>query len=416
MSGFFWNVRGLNKSIKHSVIKKWLEEKQFDFGCLIETRVKEERVPEMVGTMFKNWSILTNYEHHRLGRIWIVWRNNVRLTPFYKSSQLIRCSIKLEAMKEEFFCSFVYASNLDEGRKELWRDLCDHHNSPIIGTKPWMILGDFNETLDVSEHSNFDSSPLITSGMRRFQDTVNHCSLTDMAYHGPLFTWNNKRGADLISKKLDRVLVNEVWNQDYPQAYSVFDAGGCSDHLRCRIQINTPALSSRRKLFKFVNAVTTLAEFLPMVKDFWANTEPIFLSTSSLHRLSKKLKNLKPQIRGLAKDRMGNLVKKSREAHEDLCKKQELNLCSPSSQHMEAENEAFTRWEFVAGLEESFLKKRSKLHWLNIGDQNNKTYHSAIAAREAVNGIREIRCRDGTLVNDENGIKEEAESFFREFL
>ncbi|CAN6893929.1 unnamed protein product [Brassica oleracea] len=64
----------------------------------------------------------------------------------------------------------------------------------------------------------------------------------------------------------------------------------------------------------------------------------------------------------------------------------------------------------------SFLKKRSKLHWLNIGDQNNKTYHSAIAAREAVNGIREIRCRDGTLVNDENGIKEEAESFFREFL
>ena len=188
MSGFFWNVRGLNKSIKHSVIKKWLEEKQFDFGCLIETRVKEERVPEMVGTMFKNWSILTNYEHHRLGRIWIVWRNNVRLTPFYKSSQLIRCSIKLEAMKEEFFCSFVYASNLDEGRKELWRDLCDHHNSPIIGTKPWMRLGDFNETLDMSEHSNFDSSPLITSGMRRFQDTVNHCSLTDMAYHGPLFT------------------------------------------------------------------------------------------------------------------------------------------------------------------------------------------------------------------------------------
>lgn len=130
-------------------------------------------------------------------------------------------------MKEEFFCSFVYASNLVEERKELWRDLCDLHNSQIIGPKPWMILGDFNETLDMSEHSNVDCSPVITSGMRRFQDTVNHCSLVDMAYHGPLFMWNNKRGTDLISKKLDRVLVNDVWRQHYTQSYFVFEAGGC---------------------------------------------------------------------------------------------------------------------------------------------------------------------------------------------
>lgn len=92
-----------------------------------------------------------------------------------------------------------------EERKEVWMDLCDHHNSPIIGTKTWMILGDFNETLDMNEHSNFDSSPAVSMGMRGFQDMVNHCSLTDMAYHGPLFTWSNKRGDDLISKKLDWV-------------------------------------------------------------------------------------------------------------------------------------------------------------------------------------------------------------------
>ena len=151
-----------------------------------------------------------------------------------------------------------------------------------------------------------------------------------------------------------------------------------------------------------------------MVKDFWKNTEDIFLSTSSLYRFSKKLKNLKPRIRTLAKEKMGNLVKKSREAHEDLCKKHELNLYSPSPEHLEAENVALTRWEFVAGLEESFLKQRSKLHWLKIGDQNIKSYHSAISTREVINGMKDIRCRDGTLVSDENGIKEEAESFFNE--
>ena len=260
MSGFFWNVRGLNKSVKHSVIKKWVEEGNFGFGCLIETKVKKGKVTKLAGDIFNGWSVLTNYEYSHLGLIWVVWKSNVRLTLFFKSSQVITCSVKLEEMEEEFFCSFVYASNLLEERKELWRDLCDHHNSPIIGLKPWIIFGDFNDTLDMAEHSLFEDSPMVTEGMRRFQNMVNQCSLVNMSYHGPLYTWSNKRGNDLISKKLDRVLINDVWHQAYPQAYSVFEAGGCSDHLRCCIHINRRERPERRKPFKFVNAVIELEE------------------------------------------------------------------------------------------------------------------------------------------------------------
>lgn len=153
-----------------------------------------------------------------------------------------------------------------------------------------------------------------------------------------------------------------------------------------------------------------------MVKQYWQDTEPIYLSTSSLFRFSKKLKGLKPQIQRLAKEKMGNLVKKSREAYVDLCEKHETSLHHPSQQHLELENEALRRWEFVARLEESYLKQKSKLHWLKIGDQNNKTYHRAVATREAVNCIKEVRCRNGTRTSDESEIKIEAESFFREFL
>ena len=132
MSGFFWNVRGLNKSSKHSVIKKWIEENNFQFGCLVETRVKESKVSQLVGKLFKDWSLLTNYEHNRRGRIWVLWRKNVRLSPIYKSGQLLTCSVKLEDRQDEFFCSFVYASNYVEERKVLWSELKDHYDSPII--------------------------------------------------------------------------------------------------------------------------------------------------------------------------------------------------------------------------------------------------------------------------------------------
>jgi len=40
MSGFFWNIRGFNKNSKQGVVRNWMKEGKFDFGCLIETKIK----------------------------------------------------------------------------------------------------------------------------------------------------------------------------------------------------------------------------------------------------------------------------------------------------------------------------------------------------------------------------------------
>ena len=111
-----------------------------------------------------------------------------------------------------------------------------------------------------------------------------------------------------------------------------------------------------------------MEEFKPSVANFWGETEPIHMSTSTLFRFAKKLKALKPVIRNLAKDRLGNLVKQAKEAHDDLCIKQQLNLQNPSVSAMEEETEVYDRWERVTCLEEKFLKQKSKLHWLDVGD------------------------------------------------
>jgi len=59
----------------------------------------------------------------------------VRLTPCFTSSQMITCSVQVEGTDNEFFCSFVYASNFVEERKVLWEDLRNHHDShPCLGT------------------------------------------------------------------------------------------------------------------------------------------------------------------------------------------------------------------------------------------------------------------------------------------
>ncbi|XP_018463618.1 uncharacterized protein LOC108834792 [Raphanus sativus] len=53
MSCFFWNVRGFNKSLKHSVVKEWIGRKEMKFGCILETRVKEIKAEKIIKGGFK---------------------------------------------------------------------------------------------------------------------------------------------------------------------------------------------------------------------------------------------------------------------------------------------------------------------------------------------------------------------------
>lgn len=414
MAGFFWNVRGFNKAIKHDVVRSWVRNNNFLFGCLIETRVKENKAKKIISSVFQDWDFLANYEHNQLGRLWVVWQSTVRVTPVYKSNQIITCSVLFPGESEEFMCSFVYALNTVEERRSLWDDIKDHYEAPLFKNKRWVLMGDYNEILEGREHSEFENSSRLHSGMREFQEVANFCRLTDMGYHGPLYTWCNKREEGLICKKLDRVLINEEW-LNRTRAYSVFEAGGCSDHLRCRVQFEKED-ERRRKPFKFTNAIAKMPEFLPMIEDYWKNQEPLFHSTAALYRLTKQLKVLKQPLRVLSKLKLGDLPRRTKEAYQYLCSKQMVTLENPSTENIKEEGKAFKKWQRLAELEEEYLKQKSKLHWLDVGDGNNRVFHSAAKVREVRNSIHEIQCADGQVVKTKEEIKKEAESFFENFM
>ena len=286
---------------------------------------------------------------------------------------------------------------------------------PMFRTKSWMILGDFNEILEGEEHPNFVNSPFIPQDRRDFQEAVRYCSLADMSYHGPVFTWCNKREEGLVNKKLDRVLVNEEWNRNFPATYGIFEAGGCSDHLRCQVKFGI-AIPKPKGPFKFNNVLTTMPEFLPTMKDYWDGTPALFHSTSAMFRFSKKLKCLKPILKSLGRSTLHNLTMRVDEAYITLCEKQKITLETATSQAIAEENQAHTQWHSLAVLEEGYLQQKSKLHWLEVGDQNNKYFHNSVKARLAMNLIREIQCSDGRVCTSQDDIKEEAVRFFQTFL
>lgn len=71
-----------------------------------------------------------------------------------------------------------------------------------------------------------------------------------------------------------------------------------------------------------------------------------------------------------------------------MCKV-ELGTCTSTVIHEEAV--AFERWQKVADLEEKYYKQKSNIHWLQVGDRNNKYFHNGAKLKEARNTIEEFR-------------------------
>jgi len=91
-------------------------------------------------------------------------------------------------------------------------------------------------------------------------------------------------------------------------------------------------------------------------------------------------------------------------------------MAFPTSQAIIDETAAYDKWRRLLDIEERFLQQKAKLHWMNIGDQNNKAFYASAKLREIRNNIREIQCEDGTIAGTQESIKAEAERYFKDFL
>ncbi|XP_048628766.1 uncharacterized protein LOC106360905 [Brassica napus] len=116
-----------------------------------------------------------------------------------KTEQLMLCGVIDPASGTECTVAFVYALNTEAERRSLWRVLVDIATNPLVAASPLLVLGDFNQILLAEEH--FSLQP----------------------YDLPI-------REDPILRKLDRVLCSEIWRDRYPEAVSVFEAPGDSDH------------------------------------------------------------------------------------------------------------------------------------------------------------------------------------------
>ncbi|KAK2655059.1 hypothetical protein Ddye_008111 [Dipteronia dyeriana] len=263
---------------------------------------------------------------------------------------------------------------------------------------PWIMLGDFNVSRNVGE--SIGGCSRISGAMEEFNDYLQASELDDLRFSGFLRTWCNKRSNCCISKKLDRVLVNNDWLVKFENPEAIFLPPSISDHCPSVIKLWLQGIKKNHP-FKIFNFLTDRADLLPLVERCWRE---------KVHgTLQYKLQNLKKVLKTLNNDEVGNLTTNLIEAKVTLddCQcpidQQPLN-----SNLRNQENELISYYTLTLQAEEDLLRQKSRIRWLKAGDLNSSYFFKAINGKRNRSKIRSFTGDDGSLIEGDIPVKNEA--------
>lgn len=138
----------------------------------------------MIERIFPNRQHVDNYEHARLGRIWILFDADIRLHVHSSSSEAMHCHVYSQSVGKYFFLSFIYVSNDEIDRRDLWAEL--RLMDELLLPSPWLALGSFNVVLQRTDCSDYFSGMAIPNKVQDFQCRIGDVGLVDILGFGPV--------------------------------------------------------------------------------------------------------------------------------------------------------------------------------------------------------------------------------------
>ncbi|XP_071740910.1 uncharacterized protein [Rutidosis leptorrhynchoides] len=280
----------------------------------------------------------------------------------------IFCLVEIISSKEKIYCTFVYACNKGKERVPLWNDL--HLQKTVTNKMPWFIMGDFNITRYLNEHSAGCS--ILSEEMKEFNSCLNDIKIEDINISGFHFTWTkslkNPRCGTL--KKLDRIMINAEVMNAIPQAHCILLPYVISDHSPTILNIPN-FIVSKPKSFRFMNYITEKEAFMHIVKEGW-NRQYV---GCAMYCLIMKLKGLKKDLRKLnwADGNTFNKVKILKMQLKDVQSKIVADPHNVTIRDLASK----TLQEYEEAKHDEFLiqQQKTKVKWLGEGDKNTKYFH-----------------------------------------
>ncbi|KAH7685642.1 DNase I-like protein [Dioscorea alata] len=389
-----WNVRGLGRSAKRFLVKDLLSLHLADVCCLQESKL------EVISSAM--WREIGGSRLNQLfycpargsaGGIVIGWNDTILKGDLVKVGEF---SLTVDFCSSydhtRWRCTSVYGPTVRSQKLDFWTELRTCVADPSV---PWLICGDFNSIFAVGDKSS--GTPNLED-IRQAGNFMNEFGLHEPCSSGKHFTWTNGQ-ATLLWVKLDRFLVNSDFAECFPRLTQNSLPRLGSDHVLIRLGVGHHALPRRQ--FRFELVWFTADGFHDLVHRWWTEIIP---EGCRAFILSKKLAHLRSQLRYWAKFCFGSVKLKKLALLHDL---EALDVVSESRGLTDSEavqqRDMFVRLEEIRKQEETYWKQRSRLQWLNDGDENTKFFHAIANGRRNRNFIPRI-LTNGALLTEPKDI------------
>ena len=136
-----------------------------------------------------------------------------------------------------------------------------------------------------------------------------------------------------------------------------------------------------------------------------------------MYRLTRKLRSVKTRLKAFNFHVFANVREKVVEVREALHRAQTALLSNPNDPGLVGnEKVCLKNFHDLALAEEGFLKQKSRIQWLKLGDQNSNFFHKAVKARNSRNSIKSITLENGCRSKDSDTIKQEVLNHFQSVL
>ncbi|VVB02043.1 unnamed protein product [Arabis nemorensis] len=318
-------------------------------GVLFETHIKKESGSTFINRLLPNWRSEDNFIA------------NESVVTYHKSDRMIVCGVFVPQLQHYFTVSFIYAFNCHIKCRLLWQELADLRDSSPTSSRPWILVGDFNQILSQHEHSSIPQTLAPTNGMQEMRSCFEYLDIQDISARGALYTWKNNCHENPTLRKLDKVMINEAWSTYFPSSVAFFDPPGSSDHSPCVINLGFD-VPSTKKPFKFYRHVMTHPDYLLLLDEAWSM---LGLFGTAQFILSKKMVSAKNCLKLLNRRHYSNIQQRVKASFSSLQAIQAQLLLTPSQHLIDQESEARRTYAIYSNAEEQFFHQRSRIQWLS---------------------------------------------------
>lgn len=228
---------------------------------------------------------------------------------------------------------------------------------------------------------------------------------------GRRYTWTNGH----IWSRIDRALCNDSWVIQHGTLTAQFKENNFSDHSPILIEHHSTG-SGHHRPFRFLNILTEHESFSNIVATIWKQN----VKGGAMYRIWQKMKLCKEPLKRLLRQEMGSLDNRVAEAREKLD-----SIQKQITQHMGTdvantlftiEKEAVVELQKWSNIQEKVLKQKSKVHWLEVGDNNNRYFFAYMKTRANMNNISILTSLDGRHLLKHDEIEKEILQFYKSLM